>query len=786
MPFIYLKNYLPSLLLILLLGTCVRAQNTLQAPSSGQTVKGVVIDKESLLPLIAASVYVVGAEPPKGAITDENGRFRIENVPLGRRSLIISSLGYEDAVVQELVIGAGKEIDLTVRLTESLISLTTVEVLASRLNGTPNDEMATVSAQSFSVEQTKRYAAAVNDPARMALSFAGVASGDDESNEIIIRGNSPRGLLWRMEGIQIPNPNHFSEEGSSSGGISALSVNVLANSDFLTGAFPAQYGNATSGVFDLRLRKGNNENREYAFQAGVLGLDIAAEGPIGEKGGASYLANYRYSTLSILETFGVPISGEGSTTNFQDAMFKLHFPNQKGGHLSVWGLGGISGDTYQLDGDPEVSSFDSNRGVLGVNYLKRLSDNSYLEGIVSYATTRSDDDFDNGSGFQFDDRYVNRALRGSLRYNRKIDARQTLQIGFVGHQLSYDLLEEITEEEITSTNIRQDGSTYFLQGYGQYKIRLRPNLTATGGLHASYFGLEGQQTIEPRAGLNWNYRPGKSLSFGAGLHSRLESLPVYLAEVEQADGSSAQVNRDLPLQTAAHIVVGHSWRFSENWRWKLEGYYQKLGNVAIATADVTSPFGLSQSALNFNDGFVNDALAADGTGRNYGIESTIERFFTGGWYALSATSLFRSRYTPRDGVERPTRFASDFVQTTLAGKEWTVGKRGVNTLGLNLKVSWSGNNRITPIDLEQSRAEGYTVHDWSNNYAQSLPNYFRVDTGIRYRKNREKTSWILSLDIQNMTNRNNAFNQYFSANLDQVVTTSQLGLIPILNYRLEF
>ncbi|MFK8164724.1 MAG: hypothetical protein AB8H12_19920 [Lewinella sp.] len=475
------------------------------------------------------------------------------------------------------------------------------------------------------------------------------------------------------------------------------------------------------------------------------------------------------------------------STALKDAMFKLHFPNKKGGYLSVWGLGGISGDKFQLEGDPETSSFASNRGVVGANYLHRISDKSYLESIISYSTTRSDDDYDSGFGYQFDDRFVNSALRGSIRYNRKIDARQTLQIGVIGQQLNYELLEEITNNEITTTNLEQDGNTYFFQGYGQYKIRLRPNLTATGGLHASYFGLEGQYTIEPRAGLLWNYRPGHSLSFGAGLHSRLEALPLYLAEVQQPDGTIARLNRDLPLQTATHVVVGHSLRFSDNWRWKLEAYYQHLDNVAIATADVTDPYGIAESSINFSDGIViNSELAADGTGRNYGIESTIERFFTGGWYALSATSLFRSRYTPRDGIERPTRFASDFVQTTLAGKEWTVGKRGVNTLGLNLKLSWSGNNRVAPIDLERSREAGQTIRDWADNYGESLPNYFRFDTGIRYRKNRKKTSWVLSLDIQNVTNRNNAFNQFYSVNQDRVVTTTQLGLIPILNYRLEF
>ncbi|MEO0628679.1 MAG: carboxypeptidase-like regulatory domain-containing protein, partial [Bacteroidota bacterium] len=544
------------------------------------------------------SVYILNSEPPLGAISDFDGNFRIENVPLGRRSLVISSIGYEDAVVQELVVGAGKEIDLNIQLTESLVDLQEVEITASRLNGTPIDEMATVSAQSFSVDQTKRYAAAINDPARMAQSFAGVANADDESNEIIIRGNNPRGMLWRMEGVEIPNPNHFSEEGASSGGISALSVNVLANSDFFTGAFPAQYGNALSGVFDLRLRKGNNDKREYAFQAGFLGLDLAAEGPIGKPGKASYLLNYRYSTLTVLEAMGVQITGQGNSTRFQDATFKVHMPIGRGHSLSVWGLGGLSSNAYQFEGDPEISSFISNRGTVGANYFHRLSDNAYLEGILSYSTTRADEDFEEFDFF-FDDKFINRATRASLRYNQKINARQTIQIGTIGSRISYDLLEAIESGGERTINLEQDGATYLLQAYAQYKLRLRTNLTATAGIHTTYFGLDGQQTLEPRLGLRWNYTLGKSLSLGFGTHSRIEALPVYLAEIPLPNGGTDKLNSSLPLQTATHYVIGHSWRFNDSWRWQIEAYYQNLQRVAIVPETATAPEALSESAINF-------------------------------------------------------------------------------------------------------------------------------------------------------------------------------------------
>ncbi|RMF02238.1 MAG: carboxypeptidase-like regulatory domain-containing protein, partial [Bacteroidetes bacterium] len=342
MPTSTQKLLLPLFTLLLSTSLSTLAQN---APLT-QTVKGVVLDQASETPILAANVLLLDSDPVIGTATDVDGSFRLDHVPVGRHSLRISCLGYEDAYVHELEIGSGKEVVLTIGLTEALVSMQEVVVKADRLNGTPNNEMASVSARSFSVEQTKRYAAAVNDPARMAMSFAGVSSQDDQGNQIVIRGNSPRGLLWRMEGVEIPTPNHFSEQGASGGGISALSVNVLANSDFLVSAFPAEYGNALSGVFDLKLRNGNNEKREYALQAGLLGLDLAAEGPIGEQGSASYLANYRYSTLGILRQMGVLSLGEEEST-FQDLAFKVHLPSTPQSYWFVWGMGGLSSSIFR-------------------------------------------------------------------------------------------------------------------------------------------------------------------------------------------------------------------------------------------------------------------------------------------------------------------------------------------------------------------------------------------------------------------------------------------------------
>ena len=185
-----------------------------------------------------------------------------------------------------------------------------VEITAKEEKNRAQNDLALVSARGFSVEETQRYAGSFDDPGRMAQSYAGVAAGDDGSNELVVRGNSPRGVLWKMEGMEIPNPNHFSEQGSGGGAISMLKGGMMANSDFYTGAFPAEYGNAASGVFDINLRKGNNQKREYAAQIGLLGVEGAMEGPFKAGYEGSYLVNYRYSTLDMLRAIGIDVVGD--------------------------------------------------------------------------------------------------------------------------------------------------------------------------------------------------------------------------------------------------------------------------------------------------------------------------------------------------------------------------------------------------------------------------------------------------------------------------------------------
>lgn len=764
------------------------------AQQLSQTIRGRILDEQSLTPLVGATVAIRGTSPLMGASTDTEGYFTIPNVPIGRHTLQITSIGYESRVIPELLLGSGKEVVLEIKLTESLTQMEEVVITASETEkGRAINELATISARSLTVEETGRYAATFDDPARAVLTFAGVSTGgDDLLNEIVIRGNSPKGLLWRLEGVEMPNPNHFANIGSSAGGISMLSNNVLGASDFYTGAFPAQYGNASSGIFDLSLRKGNFEKREHAFQAGLLGVAAASEGPVKKGGRASYVLNYRYSTLALIDKVGIPILGDQEDVTFQDLSFKLHMPAGKAGVFSLWGLAGHNTYGYQPDESTGDWWHEENvhaMGVAGLNHTFFISHDTYVESTLSASSYSIDNLIDSlYLRPEEDERFQEGALRLSSYINHKFNARHSLRAGLIASGLSYDLFsqEYIPSQEQLITYIDEKGNTSMLQGYANWQVRPSEALTINSGLHFTRFGLNNSQYIEPRMGFRLKTGKG-TFSGGAGLHSRMESLALYMAEKEETNGNILQLNKDLSFLRAAHVVLGYELPLATDWRLKTEVYYQYLYDVPVWGQDTTTnPFLQSFSSLNSFDGFTPEQLSNEGTGRNYGIEFTLEKYFTNQYYLMATASLYESRYKGIDGVERDSRFNGNFIYNVIGGKEIKVGRAGNNLLSLNGRAIWAGGKREAPLLLPESRELGYSVYDFRRNFDQRLSNYLRFDIGISYRKNKERSASIWALNIQNVLGRSNEYGRYYNSFTDAVESGSQVGIFPNISYRVEF
>lgn len=784
--------------LILILCSFPLLPQLLHSQSYTQTVRGVVLDKSVKTPLIGATITVLSEQKEgtsSGAVTDVEGNFRLAAIPVGKLTLRVTYLGYKEQTLHNITVNSGKEVFLTIEMEEDLLQVKEVEIRAKVDKQKPLNELATVSARTFSVEETQRFAAAVNDPARMAASFAGVVMRGDGNNTINIRGNSSNGLVWRMEGVEIPNPNHFSSLGSSGGGISVLSAQVLSNSDFLTGAFPAEYGNALSGVFDLRLRKGNTEKREYTLQAGVLGLDFATEGPlrIRNKTG-SYLVNYRYSTLSLVAKLGVPLGD--AVTNFQDLSFNCWMPAGKAGTFTLFGMGGLSLQTQEGKADSLAwekdlysqyqGKFGANTGVIGLTHSIILGNNTYLKTVIAASGT---DNVDNGFLYQKDyslrkeweERHLQNKITVSSVLNHKWNARHLLRTGAWVSSLNYDLSQanlDATSEQLVQ-QVKTTGTTQTLNTFAQWQYRISPKMTLNTGLHGSMLFLNDTWSVEPRSSVKYAFSDKQSVSFGYGLHSQMQPIGVYFV---QNPLNNSLLNKNLGVTRSHHYVLSFDQSLPGNLHLKTEAYYQDMRHVPVSAQGATS-----FSMLNLLEDFPYETLENTGRGRNYGLELTFEKYLTNGLYFLLASSWYEAKYKGSDQIWRNTRFNGKYANSLSAGKEWDWNRKNkVRTFAINLKLIQTGGLRDTPIDLVASRQQEKTVYDESRAFELQMPAYFRLDTGVRLKRNYKALTTILSLDLQNATNRRNVFGKYYDTQTFEVKYYYQAPLIPILSYKVEF
>ncbi len=774
------------------------------APIHTQTIKGTVLDKDAQIPLIGANVIIGSVQPLMGTTTDADGYFRIDDVPIGRHQIEISYLGYETQYVSQILLTSGKELVLNLELLESVESLEEVVVKATVDKTKPINEMASVSARTFSVEESSRYAAASFDPARMAMNYAGVSVGatDDLFNQIVIRGNSPKGLLWRLEGIEIPSPNHFGGLGGGGGAISMLSSSTLSNSDFYTGAFPAEYGNAVSGVFDLKMRNGNNEKREYSFMLGALGLELAAEGPFKKGGKGSYLVNYRYSTLAALEAIGLNPAGD-ILPAYQDVSFKLNMPTEKAGVFGLFGIGGynvvsgvaVADSTKWEDDDDRYNFIESERRyILGLSHNYLLSENSYIKTQISASGYYQIDDerfLDPSDNYKevvdYSDEASDNALRISSQYNKKFNARNTLRAGLILSQLDFSFKGSERDEEQNDelvTFFDKSGNSAFLEGYAQWQHRTPTNLTLNGGFHYSHFTLNNNYAIEPRLGLKWDFKKNQSISAAVGLHSKLEHLILYMGEGELPDGTPIVNSKNLELNKSAQMVIGYDISPMDNVRIKAEAYYQHLYDVPTENNTETKyNLLVAEDAWDY---VVHDTLSSIGRGRNYGVDLTIEKFFANNHYYMITGSLFDSKYSPADKKWYNTRWNSGYQLNVVGGKEFPIGKKDNKTLGLNAKFVTSGGNRYTPIDFEASLREDDQVSIHERAFEAKAGNYLRFDIGISYKINLKGSTHSIMLDIQNVSNNENLYGQFYNDDCNCLEKITQTGLFPFFNYRIEF
>lgn len=773
-----------------------------------QTVRGNVTDKETNGELIGATVVVLNSEPLKGATTDLDGNFRIEDVPVGRHTIRISYTGYKEVVIPDVIVNSAKEVVLKIAMEEDIVQTGEVVVTAKSDPGKTNNELVQISGRSFTIDQTQRYAGGLGDPSRMASNFAGVAGGgNDQRNDIVIRGNTPLGLLWRLEGVDIPNPNHFGNQGANGGPVSILNNNTLSNSDFLTGAFPAEYGNALSGVFDLKMRDGNNEKYEYTGQIGFSGVELMAEGPI-KKSKSSFLINYRYSTLDFLNALGFDFGGAGAP-RWQDMTMKVNFGKTRAGNFSLFAIGGLSG-TQIFDSKKKAEDFaklqypqdlDVNSGMFatGLVHTISLGKNSYMKTVLSTSGERNNlwidsvaPDGKTGIRQFVQSNYSTRNAVHSF-INKKINAKNSLKFGVIvnrfvagSHDSAMNVDSVVGSNRYTSwyTIYKFDGQQIFLgQAYVNWNWKINEKATLNTGLHYNHLFLNNSASLEPRASFRYKLATRHAFSLGYGLHSQTQPTLVYFERTytNPAQTEYIETNKNLGFTKSHHFIAGYEWMLNQNVRFKTETYYQYLTNVAVTQNPST------YSTINFGAdyGFPNvDSLVNKGLGRNYGIEFTLERFFNKGFYYLATVSLYQSEYLASDDKWRNTAFNGNFVLNGLLGREIKTSKGGI--LSLNLRTTYAGGRRYPYIDLDESRRQGRQVFNPDLAYSEREKSFFRTDFRIGFKKNGKKVTQEWAIDIQNIFNVQNVLLRQYNSKTGEIEKLNQIGIFPVPFYRIQF
>ena len=789
-----------SILLIFLISISL-LENAISSDTVTQTIRGSVYDAVSGYPIIGATVILVNSVPKTGATTDINGKFELRKVPLGRQTLEISYLGYESKTYSNILVVSGKETILEVKLEEKVNQIDEIIIMASAKKGEAQNELAMVSARTFSVEETERYAGSLGDPARMVANYAGVMTQNDSRNDIIIRGNSPSGVLWRLEGIEIPNPNHFGAQGTTGGPVSMVNNNLLTNSDFLTGAFPAEYGNALAGAFDINLRTGNSSEHEFLGQIGFNGFEAGAEGPLLKlKNGqnATFLANYRYSTMELINKMGFNIGTGTAIPEYQDLTLLIDVPGTKSGRFKLFGLWGKSyielgrdlTDTSENRYNPigAATDYGAELGVIGLSHTYFFDTKTRIKTTLSWQHSQSQAVIDSVKDEAFipyiRQNQVENKLSFSTQLRKKFSSSDNASLGIIIDNYSILYLDSIFDKDynrfLTYTDI--NGGMMLYRGYAQWQHKFGGRLTSYSGVNLQYSGINKELAAEPRISISYITSEKGSVNFGLGLHSQMQPKGIYyFQDYDPVTSGYLKTNENLKFSRSAHLVLGYQYMFSKDFRVKLESYYQHLYNVPVKASFP------EYSLINSGDQFgsqLEDSLINDGRGKNYGIEFTVEKFLRGGWYFLFTSSIFNSLYTGSDEKWRNTAFNGNYVFNLLSGYEHKLGDRTLFTI--DLKTVLAGGKRYIPIDIEASSQQHSNVYDYSKAYEDKYDDYFRTDLRLGIKINRNKFNHEWGIDLQNITGYRSIFMEGFDGNKGEVYYVYQQGFVPMFLYRIQF
>lgn len=748
------------------------------------TLVGTVVDVSSGKPIAGASVFLVPGTSSLTAITDSAGSFRMAAIPVGQYALRATAVGFDTLEVPELWLRTGKQSQERLELSPAtaLLGSVTVSPMA-------REQHSPLGIRPFTVEQSLRWPATFFDPGRLVAALPGVVEANDQANHLIIRGNSPNANAWTLEGVEIVNPSHTGNAGTASdlptlsgGGVNILSAQMLGTSQLLTGVLPMANDNALGGILDMHLRNGNMREQEWTAQAGLLGIDLSNEGPIGKSGRSAYLANYRYSTVGILSALGVDLGDEAIT--FQDLSFHVTLGVGKRGEAHLFGLGGNSSNVFEathdttlweVDKDSRNIEYSSSMGAVGGSIRLPVGERASFTSAIAVSEIDQERTEERLlSDYSVDSRYDVELSERKLSGMAKVE-------GAVGARFHYTVGGSAMQRRINSS-MDADLMGWLVRPWLSGRWSFTDRLQATLGLGWSWSTFNYDHAAEPRATLEWRMPHNRKVALAYGIRSQLPEWQVLRVGTAGIPNNNAEIG----LTRAQDVVLGYDHPVNDRLSFHVEAYYQLLYRVPVLTSTYLDPRLNTFSMVNTWDEPVYYPLNSTGTATNAGVELSMRHEFANNIFYHANVSLYSSQYTDVTGDTGDSRWDGKYILNLFGGKEFKKVKEDrVRTWGISGRLNVNGGPRGNPINIRLSQALGGTAYDGAT-WSEQLGTVYRIDLRVYLKKDRKGRTGMWSLDLQNVTNARNPAFRYYDSRKGEVVTKYQLGIIPNLSYRIEF
>lgn len=740
------------------------------------SINGIVTDRETQSPIAEASVQIVNTE--FRTVTNAEGKFEFKSIPLGNYEVKVSSLGYETFVQTDVVVLSSRPSNVEIQLLISNITTGQIDVEGSYFQK-PTD--ISTSSYNLDFEEVRRTPGAVEDISRMVQIMPGVSPANDQRNDLIVRGGSPAENLTMIDGIEVPNLNHYPTQGSSSGPIGMINVKFINDVDFYTGGFSARYGDKLSSVLDIRFREGYREKYLTDINLSTAGFGGTFEGPLFSRKG-SFLISARKSYLNLING-AIRLS---AVPDYWDFNLKTVYDFNSNTKLTFTGIGGI--DNISFAGEAADVSDDNPYGkaksyqkqfTAGFN-LQNLFRKGYVQSVFSNSTSftniqnydlRTDD-----LKFYYDSYESEFNFKSEIFY--QINSANNIITGGSAKYVTFKnetfYIADTTAlgDPIPETDVNVKENYLKASAFTQYTLKMfKGRLILNAGLRADYFsGINDNTAVSPRFGLSYSIFPNTTLSASTGIYRQ---SPEYLWL------TSDERNKNLKFISANHYVLGVEHLFSPELRFSVEGYYKYYYNYPVSVLVPT--YVLISGGTENGPNLLFGEAVSEGTGHTRGIDISLQKKLTGnGIYGMINYSLAESKVTGLEGGEKPGSFDYRHNFTIIAGyqiaDDWLVG----------LKFRYTTGRPYTPYDIAASTFAGRGLSDFSNFNEARFDDYNRLDLRVDKKWNFKGLSIVSYIELQNVYNKVNVYQYFWNEYRNEQGTIYQWQFLPVGGFSVQF